>query len=100
MATQTVFLPPLDPNLLTGPTRMHSGVARTAAVTPGTYYGINGQVEFMRKMYVGVTGNVAYMQWDGTTQTLDNLAAGIWHDICSIQVISSGTTATNIVVGS
>src|SRR5665213_1268128 len=99
MAVQTVVLTPLDPNLFTGPTRNLSGVAKTVNPTLDTYYGTNGTLEFMRWLYVGVTGNVSYIKWDGTTQVLVGLAAGVWHPIYSIQINSASTTATNIVVG-
>ena len=79
----------------TGPTRMMSGVARTLNPTLDTQYG-----EKMRWLYIGVTGNVSYVKWDGTTQVLVGLAAGVFHPIYSLQINSSGTTATSIVVGS
>lgn len=86
---------PLDPNAYTGPTRVMSGVARTGTVTNNTPYG-----EFARWLYVGVTGDVSYVKWDGTSQTLTGLAAGVWHPIYSIQVNTTGTTATGLVWGS
>jgi len=88
-------VPPLDGLNFTGPTRMLAGVARTLIPTLDTQYG-----EKMRWLYVGVTGNVSYVKWDGTTQVLVGLAAGVFHPICSLQINSSGTTATSIVVGS
>jgi len=88
--------PPLDPNLKTGPSRIMSGVVRTIDdPTPDVQYG-----EFMTWLYVGVTGDVSYVKWDGNTQVLLNLAAGVWHPIYSVMINSSGTTATGIVVGS
>lgn len=100
MPLQVLTVPPLDPNLFTGPTRNMSGIARTANVVLDTPYGANGTSDFMRWMYLGVSGNVSYVKWDGTTQVLVGLAAGLWHPIYSLQVNSSGTTAANIVVGS
>jgi hypothetical protein len=100
MALQTVLIPALDPFTYTGPTRTMAGVARTVSVTADTPYGSNGNAEYMRWLYVGVSGNVSYVKWDGTTQVLVGLAAGVWHPIYSIMVNSSGTTATSIVVGS
>lgn len=85
----------LDPGTFTGPTRTMSGVARTGTVSLDARYG-----EFARWLYLGVTGNVSYVKWDGTSQTLVGLAAGVWHPIFSIQVNSSGTTATGLVWGS
>ena len=100
MAVQLSQITPLDPNAYTGPTRVMSGVARTGDATLDTYYGPNGSVEFARWLYVGVAGNVSYVKWDGTTQNLIGLAAGVWHPIFSIKINSSGTTATNLVWGS
>jgi hypothetical protein len=88
-------IPPLDGFSFTGPTRTMSGVARTLDAVLDTQYG-----EKMRWLYVGVTGNVSYVKWDGTTQVLIGLAAGVFHPIYSLQINSSGTTATGIVVGS
>jgi len=100
MAQQLFLVPPLDPNLYTGPGRLLAGPARTGSVTLNTPYGTNGQVEFARWLYVGTTGNITYVKWDGTTQVLTNILAGIWHNIYSIQVNSSGTTASGLVWGS
>lgn len=93
--TNIQAVPPYDGNNFTGPTRALSGIARTLSPTNDVQYG-----EKMRKLYVGVTGNVSYVKWDGTTQVLLNLAPGIFHDVCSLMINSSGTTATGIVVGS
>lgn len=90
-----LVVPPLDPNNFTGPARLMSGVARTLVPTADLPYD-----EFMRWLYVGSTGTVSYTKWDGTTEILYNLAAGVWHPIYSVQINSAGTTATNIVVGS
>jgi hypothetical protein len=93
---QTILLvPPLDPNLKTGPSRIMSGVVRTLNPTLDVAYG-----EFMSWLYVGASGNISYVKWDGTTQVLVGLAAGVWHPIYSVMINSSGTTATGIVVGS
>ncbi len=100
MAVQLQNIPALDPNGYTGPTRVMAGVARTGDITLDTYYGSNGTVEFARWLYIGVTGNISYMKWDGTNQTLIGLAAGVWHPIFSILVNSASTTATNLVWGS
>lgn len=95
MALLTSNIPALDPNIFTGPTRVMAGVARTLNPVADSPYG-----EFMRWIYVGGSGNVSYVKWDGTSQTLVGLASGVWHPIYSIMINSSGTTATNIVVGS
>ena len=95
MALQTTLIPPLDPNLKTGPTRMMSGVARTLSPSLNTPYG-----EYMTWLYVGVAGNLSYVKWDGTTQLLIGLASGVFHPIFSISINSTDTTADDIVVGS
>lgn len=101
MAQKQVDVPPLDPGAYTGPVRTMAGVARTDDVVLDTRFGITtGIPEFGRWLYVGVTGDVNYTKWDGTTQTLVGLAAGVWHPIYAIQVNTAGTTATNIVWGS
>ncbi len=100
MALATVTVPSLDPNIFTGPTRVMAGVARTGDVVLGSPYGTNGSSEFARWLYVGAAGNVSYVKWDGTSQTLVGLAAGVWHPIYSLQVNTAGTTATGLVWGS
>jgi hypothetical protein len=96
MAQQQFFnIPPLDPGNFTGPIRELAGVGRSGNVTIGTPYG-----EFARWLYLGVAGNVSYIKWDGTTQVLVGLAAGVFHPIHSIMINTSGTTATSIVWGS
>lgn len=100
MTLPYVDVPPLDPFAYTGPVRVMSGIARTGTVTLDTAYGTNGSLEFARWLYVGGSGNVTYVKWDGTTQQLIGLAAGVWHPIYSTQVNTAGTTATNLVWGS
>jgi len=92
---QIQTVPPLDGNNFTGPTRTMSGVARTLEPTLDVPYG-----EKMRWIYIGVTGNLSYVKWDGTTETLVGLAAGVFHPVYSLMINSAGTTATSIVVGS
>lgn len=95
MSLAVVEVSKLDPYNMTGPVRNMSGVARTLTPVNDTPYG-----EFMRWLYVGVSGNISYVKWDGTTETLIGLASGVWHPIFSIQINSSGTAATDIRVGS
>ena len=92
---QTQDVPPLDGFNFTGPTRTMAGVARTLNPTLDTPYG-----EKMRWLYVGTTGNISYIKWDGTTQVLTNLVAGVFHPIYTLQINSASTTASGIVVGS
>lgn len=47
-----------------------------------------------RWVYVGESGNLSYVKYDGTTETLPNLVSGVWHPIAAIKVNSSGTTIT------
>ena len=96
MAVQMISVGALDPNsVLQGLSRSLAAVVRSGDVITGTPYG-----EYARWLYVDVSGNVNYTKWDGTTQQLSNLASGVWHPICSIMVITSGTTATGIHWGS
>lgn len=88
-------IPKLDGNNFTGPTRTMAGVARFLSPTLDVQYG-----EKMRWIYVGVTGNVSFIALNGSTVVLTGLVAGIFHPIWSLQINSSGTTATGIVVGS
>ena len=92
---QILNVQPIDPNLKTGPSRIMSGPVRMRTVTLDTPYG-----EFATWLYVGVAGNVSLIEWDGTTIILVGLIAGVWHPIYSLQVNSSGTTASSILWGS
>jgi hypothetical protein len=49
-----------------------------------------------RGLFVGVAGNVKITYADGTTDTLTNLVAGVWHPMYVKRVYSTGTTATDI----
>lgn len=100
MTLQTTIIPPLDPNSYTAPFRLIAGPARTGNVTLDTPYGTNGNAEFASWLWVGTTGNITYVKWDGTTQTLNSAIAGMWHRVYSIQVNTTGTTASNLVWGS
>lgn len=95
MSLQTSNVPKLDSNLFTGSARLVAGVARMGDVTTNTPYG-----EFARWLYVGTTGDVSIVKWDGTSQTLVGLAAGVWHPIYSIMINTTGTTALAMVWGS
>ncbi len=87
MATiPTIPVPPLDPYNFTGPVRELAGIVRTGTVTYDTPYG-----EFARWLYIGTAGNLSYIKWDGTTETIPNIAAGVWHPIHSVSINSSGT---------
>lgn len=101
MATWTHTIDRFDPFLYTGPSRLQSdAVARSGPITVDVPYGTGGNPEFATRLYVGVAGDVTIVKWDGTTEFYKNLAQGRHHIICSTQVLSSGTTATNMVWGS
>lgn len=90
------YIPPLDPNLYTAQVRTLSGPARTGTVAYNTGFTNSttppGVFEFARWIYIGTSGNLAYTKWDGTTETLPNIAAGIWHPIFAINILSTGST--------
>ena len=90
------YVPPLDPNLYTAQVRVLSGPVRTGSVTYNTGFTNSstppGVLEFSRWIYVGTTGDLSYTKWDGTTETLPNLAAGIWHPIYAVNILSVGST--------
>jgi hypothetical protein len=100
MSQKTIEVSPLDPTLFTGMQRLLAGPARTGNITVDVPYGTLGRAEYARWIYVGTTGNLSYVKWDGTTQVLNAITAGIWHPIYSIMVNSSGTSASNLVWGS
>lgn len=91
MATPTFLISAFDPNLYTGPARALAGIARTGTVTFDVPYS-SPYPEYARWIYVGTTGNLAYTKWDGTNELLPNIAAGVWHPIFSIQILTAGTT--------
>lgn len=90
---QKQTISPIDGNTLTGPTRTMGGYARFLSPTLDQQYG-----EKMRGIYVGVAGNVSFIDLNGDPQVLVGLVAGVIHPIWSLQINSSGTTATNIMV--
>ena len=85
---------PLDPNVFAGAGRIVSGILRTGTVTTNIDFD-----EYARWLYVGVTGNISYVKWDGSSQTLSNVTGGVWHPICAVRVNSAGTTASGLVWG-
>ena len=66
------------------------GPIKTGTVTFDAAYTVTG--ENARWIYVGSSGNLSYVKWDGTTETLPNIIAGVWHPIPSLKINSSGTT--------
>jgi hypothetical protein len=68
-------------------------VTRGVAVTPSD----TADLPFVpRTIWVGGAGNLAIVNSDGTTVTLQNLYVG-WHDIRTTRILANGTTATLIV---
>lgn len=61
----------------------------------------NDSTEFnrCRCVLLGVAGDLAIQNEDGTTTTIVGLAAGIWHPMSTKKILATGTTATNICVG-
>lgn len=91
MTTLTFPSSPADPNNFTGQVRELAGIGRTGTVTYDVQYGYPIP-EFARWIYIGTSGDLSYTKWDGTIETLPNLASGFWHPIHSTMVNSSGTT--------
>lgn len=94
----------LDPESVnSSPARPLAGVVRSGQPTlDKPYVDDNGVIEVARWIYAGTSGNLSYTRFDDTVETLPNLAAGVWHPICSKQMNSSGTTidAENLRWGS
>lgn len=68
-------------------------------VTLDTPYGGNSSDPlYARWLWVGVSGDITFVKWNGETQLLKNAVAGVWHPMCSVQ-INTGTTATDLVWG-
>lgn len=91
MALNTIDVKPIDPTLKSGPTRMLSGPVRMRPVILDTAYG-----EFATWLYVGSSGDVSLVEWDGTTIVLTAMAEGVWHPVYSLMINSSGTSATDL----
>ena len=51
-----------------------------------------------RGVYVGVSGHLAIHDIEGDAITFQNLAAGVVHPIAPKRILSTGTTATGIVI--
>jgi hypothetical protein len=96
MATPNINIPPLDPNGYSAQVRILGGPARTGEVTYDAGFTNSttpaGVFDFSRWIYVGTSGNLAYTKWDGTTESLPNLAAGVWHPIYAKNILSIGTS--------
>jgi len=85
----------VDPQAtLSNPQRTLTGPIQTGTIVPDTEYGV-----YANWIYVGTTGTLTYIKWDGSTQLLNGIASGVWHPIHSIMVATAGTTATGLVWG-
>lgn len=100
MPFKPVTVYPLDINLASGVGRILGSMVRSGNVVLDTPHGGDSAPEAASMLYVGVTGNVTVVKWDGTTQLYTNLAAGVIHKIASLQINSAGTTATGLIWGS
>lgn len=79
-----------DPlNTTQSPSRALSGPVDSGAIVYDTDYGSN---IYARWVYVGTSGDLSYQKFNGQSETLPNLAAGLWHPIPSIRINSTGTT--------
>jgi len=57
----------------------------------------NGEIRRCQFIIIGVAGNVAVANEDGTTTTITGLQAGGQYAISTDQILSTGTTATGII---
>jgi hypothetical protein len=64
------------------------------AVTPSDSTDLD---QAARGLYVGTAGDVALVTLNGDSITLKNLSAGVVHPIAARRILSTGTTAVNIV---
>lgn len=78
--------------------RAVEGILDSGTVTPSDTV-MYGNTVRARWLYVGVTGNVTLIKWDGTLQLYKNVAGGVAHPFHSIGVMATGTTATDMVWG-
>lgn len=98
MAAQLIIdILPFDASNIQGIGRIVSGIQDTGAVTYDVQFTttkLDGSVVpvYGRYIYVGVTGNLSYVKYNGVTETLPNIVAGIWHPIFAIRINTSGTT--------
>ena len=95
MSLPIVTIPNFDPlSSVISPSRPCQGIVKAKAVTLDADFD-----EYARWIYVGVTGDVSYVGWDGNTVVLNNLAAGVFHPIYAKRINSSGTGATGLKWG-
>lgn len=71
--------------------------ANFVAVTPHDTNPIVTDGQACRGLYIGGAGNVVCKNLDGTSVTFTGLLVGVVYPIETRQVLSTSTTATNIV---
>jgi len=93
MAAQAFDVGNFDPYKALEQSRTVAGVIKTGAITYDIdFLDPNNNPIYSRWIYIGTTGNISYIKWDGSTETLPNIAPGVWHPIFATRVLSSGTT--------
>lgn len=92
-------IPNYDPNLSLEELRSVGTILQSGSVTPSDTNGYttpdaNGVNQFTRArfLYLGVSGDVTVVKWDLTTQLYTNVAAGVFHPISTVGVMSTGTS--------
>ena len=76
-------------------------VANWKVITPSDTANLefNSKKVRCRAILIGVGGNLAIRNEDGTTVTLVGLVAGGLYPISTDRILATGTTATDIVAG-
>lgn len=59
----------------------------------------SNEFEKCRGILLGVAGDLAFVNEDGTTTIVVGLAAGVWQQMSTTRILATGTTATNICIG-
>ena len=92
--SQNIPINNFDPNqILFSAARPLAGIVQTGSVTyDADFVDSHGVGIYGRWIYVGTSGDLAYMKYDGTTETLPNLAGGVWHPIAAKRVLTTGST--------
>lgn len=75
-------------------------VGKSLDATPSDTVNISdsGKAVLCRGISVGVAGDVAYKDEDGTTRVAKGLIAGVIHPISTRRIMLTGTTATGVQV--
>ena len=70
-------------------------ITNAVAVTPSD----TDYLPATNSIYVGTTGDLAVEMLDGATVTFTGIAANVFHPLAVRRVLSTGTTATDIIAG-